>query len=99
MMMMIVKNSNNNDNNNNINNNDDDDDNNNNNNNNNNNKNPCVKSVQVLSLFLYIIFPNSVQIHENTVQKKYWIQRYTFDAGEVSEISPFAKKNAKRKIL
>ena len=55
---MIVKNSNNNDNNNN-----------NNNDNNNNNKNPCVKSVQILSLFLYIIFPNSVQIHENTVQK------------------------------
>ena len=63
MMMMIVKNSNNNDNNNNNNNND--------NNNNNNNKNPCVKSVQILSLFLYIIFPNSVQIHENTVQKKH----------------------------
>ena len=69
MMMMIVKNSNNNDNNNNINNNDDDDDDDDNNNNNNNNKNPCVKSVQVLSLFLYIIFPNSVQIHETRSRK------------------------------
>ena len=58
MMMMIVKNSNNNDNNNN-------------NNDNNNNKNPCVKSVQILSLSLHIFFPNSVQIHENTVQKKH----------------------------